>query len=735
MKLFKQIKSVILLILISISCFSEPVRRVLIFSAPFGSGHNAAAARIKERIELEFQNEGKEVDVKVVNTLEFAPKWLTDIALQNFSKIQTHAPILYSYLFDKYINKANKTDHAGEMSLYKDLKIDTSGFEEFMMKKAFVDANNKPVAPDVVISTWPGATELLMYLKHKKDSLYNQYYKRIPIAHVQTDNADHDRYFQQFAKDKNGANAADIVYVPNKEIFDTYTSLGIDNVEFTGMPVKLNGQDLPSFEDRQIEKQKFRQELGIDTHRKTIMIEAGKNGAANYAAIIASILKFNPKEEFNVIAACGENEVYQKILEKLSKGAKKGSKDFEVVHKELKELYSPKTLKNFLRKGFAVFSSEPVMTKEEVFSLIEKGLPDNIKLIVKGYVPLDPLRKAADLILTKPGGLSTAELGVDGRPMIILQEYASGEALPNGPIFQKKNLALIAEDISKIGENVKGFYSDERIAHEMYISSAQFRREFNLGKIIPFVKNVGVTELKQSEVAQYIESLKEYKSSISSMITSGLLKKINSSGIENSDFLNAVVVRLLYNVNEKIDFLTRVYAEEFFDGVLNKTKRAEARQLEINLKWYVEMSLNLIANFNSDFESNKSSDYLTLAKRLQSISERVQNNQAVEPSLSDEMYQRLPNKSGRVKSLCGIVAGICTDKPIQKLVEGVSMAGLSKDNTQIEFDGLSRLNLPENSSVVLVFNHENTIADQKIMMQVADKLGLRNNLLTVLTHR
>lgn len=731
MGLIKQIKSIILLVFISISCFSEPARRVLIFSAPFGSGHNAAAARIKEKIELEFQSEGSEVEVKVVNTLEFAPKWLTDIALHNFSKIQTHAPILYSYLFEKYINRANKTDHAGEMSLFKDLRIDANGFEDFILNKSFVDAENKAVPPDVIISTWPGATELLMYLKHKKDSLYNRFSKRIPIAHVQTDNADHDRYFQQFAKDRNGNNAADVVYVPNKEIFDTYTEMGIDNVEYTGMPVKLNGSELPTFEERQLEKQKYRSELGLDSSIKTIMIEAGKNGAANYSAIIASILKFNPNEKFNIIAACGDNESYQKILEALSKGVKRGSKDFEMIHKELKELYSPKTIKNFLRKGLAVFSAEPVMTKDEVFALIEKGLPNNIRLIVKGYVPLDPLRRAADLILTKPGGLSTAELGVDGRPMIILQEYASGEALPNGPIFQKKNLALIAEDISKIGENVKGFYSDEHLAKEMYIASARFRKEFNLGKIMPFVKEAGSSDAQENSYRSgYQESLAEYKKSIQSMINTSIQTKLRSSKVENADLLNDILMRLVYNIHEKIDELARVYQAENIENSLVKSKKIEARQLEINLKWYVEMSLNLIAHFNVDFDNNKPSDYLSLAKRLQVISEKIQNNISVKPTLSEELYQRIPNRNGQLKTLCGIAAGICTNKPIQKLVEGVSMAGISKNNTQVEFQGVSKLNLPENSAVVLVFNHENTIADQKIMMSVAEKLGLRNNLLT-----
>jgi UDP-N-acetylglucosamine:LPS N-acetylglucosamine transferase len=282
----------------------------------------------------------------------------------------------------------------------------------------------------------------------------------------------------------------DMVFVPSREVFDEYVgNLGFKNVTFTGMPLIIKSANLPSYEQRESEKAMARHNLGLEKDVKTVMIEAGKNGAANYAVIIASILNSYPEERMNIIAACGDSESKKLMIEALGSGAARGTVLFKQLKKEMKELYNPKILKNLLKKGFSALKQKPVMTEREVENLIESGLPKNINLVVKGFVPLEPLRAASDVVLTKPGGLSTAELGAEGRPMIILQEYASGEALPNGPLFARKNLAVINRDISTIGKDVAELLSDASRLQSMYASASKFRKEFDLGKVVPFVKS------------------------------------------------------------------------------------------------------------------------------------------------------------------------------------------------------------------------------------------------------
>lgn len=477
---------VLFLFAFKIAWAAEPVR-VMVFTAPFGSGHNTAANRIKDVIATHYQNQGMQAEIIVKNTLEFTPKWWTDIAMKHFTSFQSNAPILYSAAFENYLKKAYKVDNAGEMGLFKQLMVKTDQMDAFLTD-TFKNSEGQLVPPDVIFSTWPGSTEALIYLRNKKGSRYSQLSKTVPLAHVQTDNAAHDRYFHLFAQSKSGDRGADVVYVPSREVYDEYRRLGFSNVVFTGMPLRLKSPQLPTPEEREKEKQAARVALDLPPNIKTVMIEAGKNGATNYAVIVASLVRYANGAPLNIIAACGENEGYVEKLKLFAQGAKRRSSEFKMLYKEMKELYKPRNVKKFLKLGKNTFSLNPTMTEAEVTEVIERGLPTNVTLVARGYGPLDPLRAASDIVITKPGGLSTAELGADGRPMIILQEYASGEALPNGPLFEKKNLAVINQDIAIVGEQTIQLLSDETKLALMYNSSNEFRKQFELEKVLPFVE-------------------------------------------------------------------------------------------------------------------------------------------------------------------------------------------------------------------------------------------------------
>lgn len=469
--------------------------RVLIFSAPFGSGHDTAAKRIKDVLATHYGAQGQEVEIIIKNTLDFAPAWWSAIALKQFSSLQTHMPIVYTHVFENYLRQAHKVENAGEMKLFKQLRINTQAMDSFIHHGAFKDASGGALAPTVVFSTWPGSSEALIYLRNQQKSYYHKLSRSVPLAHVQTDNATHDRYFHLFAQDARGEKGADVVYVPSREVYEEYVRRGMNNVVFTGMPLIMNGNDLPPYDVREIEKRMARSELGLPVEVPTVMIEAGKNGAANYAAIIGSLVAFADGKPLNIIAASGENKKNIEILTMLSKGAKPGSSEYNTLMYELKELYKPRILRKFLRVGWRVFGLNPAVDKDVISKLVETGLPSNVNLLIKGFVPLEPLRAASDIVITKPGGLSTAELGANGRPMIILQETASGEALPNGPLFAKKNLAILNTDISVVGAEVMNLLDDAELMRSMYASSNQFRKDFKLERVLPFVEQATCRKL------------------------------------------------------------------------------------------------------------------------------------------------------------------------------------------------------------------------------------------------
>ena len=457
---------------------SQKATKVLIFSAPFGSGHNTAANRMKETIEAHFHEKGVPADVQIKNTMEFAPQWYGKLALAQFSGVQTNAPILYTWMFEDFLNKAYKVDSAAEMGLYKNLFISLQKMDQFISEQK----------PDVVISTWPGSTEALLKLKQDSRSImFEGSAQKIPLGHVQTDNASKDLYFQLFARDKNGQIAADAVFVPSQEVYKEYAEvLGMKNIIFTGMPLILKSE-LSSQAVRAEEIKQAKTDLGFDPHVKTIMIEAGKNGAANYPVVIASLARQFKREKLNIIAACGDGEKNKRLVEALVKGVSRNSPEFQELMSEMKELYQPRTVKNFLKKGSEAFTQEKTWARSELEFLIENGIHPRINVKTFGFGPLNPLRAASDLVITKPGGLSTAELGADARPMIIMQEYASGEALPNGPLFEKQGLAIVNKNISVIGEDAMALLSNDQKLQDMYQSSINFRSQFNIKRALPFV--------------------------------------------------------------------------------------------------------------------------------------------------------------------------------------------------------------------------------------------------------
>ena len=179
-------------------------------------------------------------------------------------------------------------------------------------------------------------------------------------------------------------------YVANQETSWTLESHGIppEKIRVTGIPI------MPSF--ARSGRSAARAEFGVAPSAFTIMIASGGYGinvADNLVPGIAEFLARYPRKKFHLLIACGKNRP---------------------LHEKLSRIQAP----------------------------------PNVSISLFGYVPfVDRLMECSDVIVTKSGGLTTAEALAKGLPMLILDPIPGQEGrnadyvVENGAGFRPATIA------------------------------------------------------------------------------------------------------------------------------------------------------------------------------------------------------------------------------------------------------------------------------------------------------
>ena len=409
--------------------------KILLFTASYGAGHDAAAKRVKEAI-LE---KTPDAEVIIKNMQDFMPEAIRERSVKAFNWAQSK-PKVYDFFFDDYIRQGQKVEHVGKMPIGKLIRM-----------KEFITWTQSQ-HPDAMVATWFSAVDIVENAR-RQGAL-----KDVPLGWVHTDNVSNGGKTQGYFE--KAAMAADHAFMPGVKVAEEFVAAGVpqDRLTVRGMPVKLKERPPLTMEQREARKLQARTELGLDPLRKTIMIEAGKNGIGNYPAMIGSILHASPGEKLNIIAATGENpaqlEVVNWMLDGVGSDQAKASKLYSRLKVLRKQGVSEQQIQDWIRNG---------VSKEFV------------DLRPLKFVPLTTWRFAADVVATKPGGLSTAEMAADGIPMILRAGMASGQELHNVAKFVDAGLAVTNNDEATIGSAVKKVLEDRRFLETLYRNSEEFR--------------------------------------------------------------------------------------------------------------------------------------------------------------------------------------------------------------------------------------------------------------------
>lgn len=203
----------------------------------------------------------------------------------------------------------------------------------------------------------------------------------------------------------------DYYVVGNNEARTRFVNEGIpeNKIKILGIPID------PKFSIPQI-KEKIVRALKIDPNLPTILVMGGGQGIGPIKHIVSQLSRLHLL--FNLIVVAGRNK---KLVSWLKK----------------KELYSHK------------------------------------KLIVFEYVNnIEELMEIASVIITKPGGLTTAEALAKGLPMIIVRPIPGQEA-NNTEYLLRKGVGIEIDEIEDINPRVKSLLTDQNKIGEMRVSARE----------------------------------------------------------------------------------------------------------------------------------------------------------------------------------------------------------------------------------------------------------------------
>jgi processive 1,2-diacylglycerol beta-glucosyltransferase len=195
----------------------------------------------------------------------------------------------------------------------------------------------------------------------------------------------------------------DYYIVPTQEACDRLICDGIQEykIKIFGIPAD------PKFAQRS-DTDKIINTLGLRKDIKTILVMGGGQGVGPIVTIVKNLSCL--EEEFQVIVLVGTNKKIIKKIKKIS-------------------------------------------------------LANGHRLKVLPYANnVNELMDVADFIITKPGGMTTAECLAKGLPMVIVNSIPGQEAR-NADLLLKKNIAIRVDDLSCLAEKVRDLLrSPERLA-------------------------------------------------------------------------------------------------------------------------------------------------------------------------------------------------------------------------------------------------------------------------------
>lgn len=245
-------------------------KTILIFSASIGSGHDAAAAALREQ----FITVSPHNRVTVIDSFEFVHPVLHKIVSGSYFRTLRNSPKVWGYLYDHTDKGSDQvTAQAGAVFFF-------SKYEELLKK----------MRPDIVITTHPFPTAILSVLRGRGTL-------QVPLNVVLTDFSIHSLWLHAHV---------DRYFLSSQEAVNECMHRGVDKerIFHTGIPIRhaFNAE-----QDRDVIIQRY----NLD-QRPVLLLCGGGDGLGDVYSAVKELLTWG--DFFQLMVVTGKNEtLYRKL--------------------------------------------------------------------------------------------------------------------------------------------------------------------------------------------------------------------------------------------------------------------------------------------------------------------------------------------------------------------------------------------------------------------------------------
>lgn len=443
--------------------------RILILSASTGGGHMRTSSAMKKHIEANRPNDV----VRVVDTLEEIGHLYNKTISEGYEMMAKTAPHFYGAVY----NGTNK-----------DRKVTTLATKIQKLLARRLLPLMIEFRPDVIIGVHAFCVELASELKIK-------YKMNIPVIALITDFAPHIMYVQE---------GVDKYVVSNEETVQALEEFGVDkaDVQISGIPID------PVFYNKQSKKELIKK-MGLNPQLRTVLLMAGSFGVRDIFKIYRDIAE--TETNFQLIVVTGRNKrLFDEFDAMLDKSYEEND---ESLNSGKYDEYSDES-----------FIEDDTITENRELNKFYVGRngikPTKLLYFVDN---INEYMYVADLIVTKPGGLTVSEAIASTLPMAIFKAYP-GQEEDNAVYLERNNMAVRLPK-RKSGKIVHDLLLNPKKLNEMKKACQDNYRENSAGRII---------ELAETLVKEYASKDKWAISDTEEMYNQ-LKENIDTENLENNN--------------------------------------------------------------------------------------------------------------------------------------------------------------------------------------------------------
>ena len=397
--------------------------KILILSASTGGGHNRASNALKSYI----TSQDSSATVDIVDTLKYCSSLLNITVTKGYKALAKNAPELYGTFY----KTADKESPISEL-------VNTV-MSQFAKKLLPLIEEKQP---DIVVTCHPFASSMMSILKATFDL-------DTPVVSIITDYMPHRAYI---------GDHIDAYITASKDTADNLSrKYCVDSRRIYPLGMPIFDSFYHKDEKRAVETI---QRLDFDKNKPTVLIMAGSFGVTDILKIYENLVEIDI--DYQIIVITGKNHRLYEAFEKL---LSREAREFETHdYSQLFEGVSDANIAKLLFEQSKQLRQELNAKLTKTFKRsTDKTKPTKLFYFVDN---VEDYMHICDLIITKPGGLTTSESLACALPMAVFKAFPGQEA-QNADFLVDKQAAIILEKGKKGAQQVKDLLSSPETLKQM----------------------------------------------------------------------------------------------------------------------------------------------------------------------------------------------------------------------------------------------------------------------------